>query len=160
MKIHLLIFAVILTTHTADAQLKATQICPPIVVDVLGGSVNKLYPKSTLGEIQKSLPCYSEIVEADSTKCAGIFYKDQDIYFYPGRNYFEIRQNFKGKSTIAIGTSRSNLFSMLGNPKIKDITWDAFQTEYGTLVLYYDKAGKINKIQISSKSTESLKLCE
>ncbi|MEZ5029532.1 MAG: hypothetical protein R2765_12205 [Ferruginibacter sp.] len=58
-----------------------------------------------------------------------------------------------------LGVNRNSLFATLGYPKIKDVTRDAFQTEYGTLILYYDKAGKINKIQISSKSTDTIKLC-
>ena len=59
-----------------------------------------------------------------------------------------------------MGASRTNLFKMLGNPAMKDLDWDAFQLRYGTLVLYYSKAGKVNKIQISSKGTETLKLCD
>lgn len=160
MKIIVGILSIVFSIQSAFCQLKATPVCPPFTVDVLSGNVNKLYAKSTLGEIQKTLPCYSEIAEAKDSKCGGIFYKDQDIYFYPDRNYFEIRENFKGKLTIPMGTKRGSLFSVLGNPKIKDINWDAFQTEYGTLVLYYDSAGKINKMQISSKPTEALKLCE
>jgi len=156
----ILFFLASVTSLQLNAQLKTTPVCPPLVVDVLGGHINKLYPRSTLGEIQKALPCETEIVQADSAKCAGIFYKDKDLYFYPERNYFEIRENFKGKLSLAMGTGRSSLFQVLGNPKIKDVSWDAFQTVYGTLVLYYDGAGKINKMQISSKSTETLKLCD
>jgi hypothetical protein len=77
------------------------------------------------------------------------------------RYYIEIRQNFKGKLSLPLmGASRKSLFKFLGNPKIKDIGWDAFQTAYGTHVLYYNKAGRIYKLQISNKSTETLKLCE
>ncbi|MEO6489228.1 MAG: hypothetical protein ABIO04_04735 [Ferruginibacter sp.] len=160
MKFLILILAIIINIQTGFSQLKATKICPPVSVDVLAGKVNSLYPKSTSGEIQKDLPCFTEVIEADSAKCAGVFYADQGLYFYPGRNYFEVRENFKGKITLPLGTARSSLFSILGNPKIKDLTWDAYQTEYGTLVLYYNKDGKINKMQISSKSTDALKLCE
>ena len=160
MKTIVFILACILA-HPAGAQLRATAYCPPFEADVLGGNVNKVYPKSTSGEIKKAFPCFAEI-KADSTgQCAVIFFADKGLYFYPDRNYIEIRENFKGKLTPAlIGASRSSLFKTLGFPKIKDINWDAFQTEYGTLVLYYNKAGKINKLQISSKSTETMKLCE
>src|SRR4051812_37154236 len=104
MKILFLVLAGVFTIHISFSQLKTTPVCPPFSVDVLGGNINKLNPKSTLGEIQKALPCYSEIVEADSAKCAGIFYKDQGVYFFPGRNYFEIRENFKSKITLPLGT--------------------------------------------------------
>jgi hypothetical protein len=59
-----------------------------------------------------------------------------------------------------MGASRSTLFNIFGHPKIKDTGWDAFQMGYGTLILYYNKAGKINKIQISSRTTDVIKLCE
>lgn len=163
MKNILLILTGSLIIHAATAQLKTTTVCPVFKVDVLEGRLNDdLNPKSTAGEIKTIFPCFTEIVEeATATKCSGIFYKDKDIYFYPGRNYIEIRQHFKGKLSLPlIGASRNSLFKWLGHPKIKDISWDAFQTKYGILILYYNKAGKINKLQMSSKSTDTIKLCE
>jgi hypothetical protein len=162
MKNQLLILAFISITQVCHGQLKATALCPPFTVDIMDGNVNTLYPKSAIGEIMATLPCFSEVVEKDSSsKCAGVFYKDRDIYFYTERRYIEIGEKFKGKLTPSlIGVSRSSLFNLLGLPKIKDISWDAFQMGYGTLVLYYNKAGKINKIQIASKSTDALRLCE
>jgi hypothetical protein len=59
-----------------------------------------------------------------------------------------------------MGASRTSLFKWLGNPKIKDVNWDAYTTQYGILILYYTKAGKVNKIQFSTKSTETINLCE
>lgn len=143
-------------------QLKATPLCPPFDVDVLGGNVNKVYAKDTWGEVSKIFPCYDEIIERDSTGiCGGVFYKQKGINFFTDRDYIEITENFKGKMTPQLlGAARSSLFSMLGYPKIKDVSWDAFQTEYGTLILYYNNAAKVNKIQMSSKTTETIKLCE
>lgn len=162
MKTIFLTFALTIAGQLATAQLKATPVCPPFSVDVMAGSVNGLVPKSAIVEIQTVLPCYSLIIEKDSdSTCAGVFYKDRDINFYTDRRYIEIGQKFKGSITPALmGVSRSSLFGLLGYPKIKDARWDAFQMGYGTLVLYYTAAGKINKIQISSKSTDALKLCD
>ena len=162
MKILFLVFASIIASQSVNAQLVATAVCPPIKVDVMDGNVNELYPKSAIEQIKVVFPCTSEIVEqGTASKCAGVFFKDKDIYFYSERNYIEIGEHFKGKMTPALlGVSRSTLFSLLGRPKLKDTNWDAFQMGYGTLVLYYNKAGKINKLQISSKSTDALKLCE
>ena len=161
-KIFFLLFIIVITGQFARGQLKATPLCPPFVVDVMAGSVNDLYAKSAIGEIQHTLPCFSEIVLKDSvSKCLGVFYKDRGVNFYTDRQYIEIGEKYKGKLTPALmGTSRSSLFNLFGYPKIKDISWDAFQMGYGSLILYYNKAGKINKIQISSKSTDVLKLCE
>ena len=59
-----------------------------------------------------------------------------------------------------MGANRNSLFKWLGNPKIKDVNWDAYQTQYGTLVLHFNKAGKINLIQFSKLNTDVLTLCE
>lgn len=163
MKLLLFITAGLFLTQTSLAQLKKTAACPTFSIDLLSGRLNDgLNPASGIGEIKNSFPCYTHLAEQPSgNKCAGIFYTDKDIYFYTDRDYIEIGPNYKGKLSVPLmGASRKNLFSILGYPKIKDTNWDAFQTEYGTLVLYYNKAAKINKIQVSTKSTESIKLCE
>lgn len=162
MKTFILISIIIISGQTAMSQLKATPVCPPFTVDVMAGTVNDLFPKSAIGEIETTLPCFTEIVLKDSvSKCAGVFFKDRDINFYTDRRYIEVGEKFKGKITPALmGVSRSSLFRLLGHPKLKDANWDAFQMGYGTLVLYYNKAGKIIKIQMANRSTDVLKLCE
>jgi hypothetical protein len=162
MKTAFLSFAFIISTNLTNAQLKAKPICPTFDVDVMAGSVNGLVPKSAIVEIQAALPCFTAMVEKDSvSKCAGVFYPDRDINFYTGRKYIEVGEKFKGRVTPALmGVSRNSLFSILGYPKLKDAGWDAFQMGYGCLVLYYNEAGKINKIQMSSKGIDALKLCE
>ncbi|HEX2683961.1 MAG TPA: hypothetical protein VHL77_08505 [Ferruginibacter sp.] len=156
------VMLMIAVSQTTNAQLKATVVCPPFKVDVMSGTVNDLYPKSAIGEIQETLPCYSETIIHDSASvCGGVFYNDKGVLFYTDRRYIEINEKFKGKVTPALmGASRTALFSILGHPKIKDANWDAFQMGYGTLILYYNKAGKINKIQMSTRTTETIKLCE
>lgn len=101
-----------------------------------------------------------ELEPGDPAKCAGLFYADQGVYLHrTDGNYIEVRDSYKGAITIPFGTPGASLFSMLGRPKLKDPSWEAYQTEYGTLVMYFDPAGKLNKIQMSTKSTETLKLC-
>ena len=163
MKILFLLILFPATVIMARAQLKTTPVCNTIVVEILDGKVNGVLPDFTMGQIKEKLPCFTnEEPENSSSKCGGgVFYKDKGVYFYTGRDYVEIRENFKGKMTIPLmGANRNGLFKWLGNPKIKDVNWDAFQTQYGTLVVHYNKAGKINLLQFSKKSTETLSLCE
>jgi len=147
-----------------SAQLKTTPVCPVITIDILDGIVNNnIVPASTVGQIKLKLPCYTSFEEEGTlAKCgAGVFYKNRDVYFYTSRGYVEIGPNFKGKLSIPLlGASRNNLFKLLGRPQIKDISWDAFKTNYGVLILYYNKASKVNKIQFSSRSANSIQLCE
>lgn len=145
-----------------QAQLKTTVICTPFDVDVLEGTVNQLFTYSTLADVEKKFPCFgSSTPETNGSTCGGVFFKDKDISFFTERNYIEIGEHFKGKISLPLfGAGRGSLFNMLGNPSIKDVNWDAYQTKYGILILYFNKANKINKIQMSNRSTATLKLCE
>jgi len=149
---------------TASAQLKTTPICPVFDVDLLDGIINKaIVPASTVGQIKLKFPCFTSFEEESTpSKCGGnVFYKDKDIYFYTTRDYIEIGPAFKGKLSLPLmGAARNGLFKLLGKPQIKDVSWDAFQTAYGVLILYYSKASKVNKIQFSSRSASTIELCE
>ncbi len=162
-KIILVFFSSLLCT-VASAQLKTTPKCPEINIDILDGIVNgNILPGSTVGQIKLNLPCFTGFEEeGTSAKCgAGVFYKDKDVYFYTTRDYVEIDSAFKGKLSVPLmGAPRNGLFKWLGPPQIKDVSWDAFQTSYGVLILYYNSATKVNKIQFSTQSANSIHLCE
>jgi len=162
MKNYLLI-AICMVSLAANAQLKTTPICPALSVDVLGGRVNELPINSTVGQVKLKLPCFSSAEDESATaKCGGgVFFKDKDLYFFTERDYIEIGPNFKGKLSLPLmGAARTGLFKWLGHPKIKDVNWDAYTTEYGLMILYFTKAGKINKIQMTNRSPEMIKLCD
>jgi len=146
---------------TTNAQLKAKPDCGPFYVDVLNGMVDNVKPDFSIDQIRAKYPCFTSEEQSGSKCGATLFYKEKDIIFFTERQYIEIGPNFKGKLSIPImGASRGSLFKWLGNPKIKDANWDAFQTQYGTLVLHYNTAGKVRLIQFSDKGTEDLSLCE
>jgi hypothetical protein len=162
-KIILGLAAIFLCT-AASAQLKTTPICPAFNIDILDGIINSvIVPTSTVGQIKIKFPCFTSFEEeGTSAKCgAGVFYKDKDIFFYTTRDYIEIGPAFKGKLSIPLmGAPRNGLFKLLGKPQIKDVSWDAFQTAYGVLILYYNKAARVNKIQFSNQSANTIQLCE
>jgi len=146
-----------------NAQLTVKSKCDDFYVDILDGRVNGVKPNFGYEEIKEKLPCFTSVEpEGPSSKCGGsIYFKDKDVYFFTDRDYVEIKEKFKGKLSIPLmGASRNSLFKWLGNPKLKDATWEAYPTNYGILVLHYNKAGKVNLIQFSTKSAESLSLCE
>lgn len=162
MKTTVCMLTLLLCVIHGRAQLKTTPLCPTFLVDVLEGTVNELYPFSTQGEIEKKFPCFTSVVEeTNGSTCGAVFYKDKDISFFTERDYIEIGEHFKGKLSVPlIGAGRNSLFRVLGNPNIKDINWDAYQTKYGVLILYFNKAGRINKLQMSNRSAESIRLCD
>lgn len=143
------------------AQLKVKATCPAFEVDILDGKVNGLKANVVPGEIKGKFPCFTSIT-TDSAKCGeAIYYKDKGITFYTGRDYVEITEGFKGKLSVPLlGAARSGLFRILGNPKLKDANWEAYQTSYGCMVLHFNKANKVNRIQFSTNDTDRLSLCE
>ena len=144
------------------AQLKTSAAaCPAFEVDILDGKVNGYKASALAGEIKRKWPCFTSITN-DSAKCGeAVYYKDKGITFYTSRDYVEITEGFKGKLSVPLlGTPRGGLFKTLGNPKMKDATWDAYQTNYGTLILYFNKANKVRMIQFSTYGTDLIKLCE
>ena len=148
----------------AAAQLKtAKPVCKTFEIDVLEGSVNNdLNTKSTIAEVKTTFPCFTTAIDENGGKgCGGVFYKDKAISFITERGYIEIESQFKGKLSLPLfGANRNALFKWLGYAKMKDTNWDAFQTKYGILILYYNKAGKVNKLQMSRYDTDSIRLCE
>lgn len=146
----------------SQAQLKPKVTCDPFVVDILDGKVNDFKANAQMADIKAKFPCFTSTAPEGDAKCGGtIVYKDRDLIFYTDRDYVEVGPKFNGKLSIPLmGAARSSLFKWLGNPKLKDTGWDAYAMSYGTLVLHYDKAGKVNLIQFSTKDSSVLQLCE
>ena len=161
MKNILFLFLVSAGFVSANAQLKVKPMCTDFVVDILDGKINGVHPNFNTALIKTRLPCFSS-EEPSTSKCGGaIYYKDRDVVFFPAREYVEIGPKFKGKLTLPLmGGKRGSFFKMLGNPKLKDKDWDAFDTQYGCLILYYNSASKVRMIRFSTKTTEYINLCE
>ncbi len=163
----ILFFALAMSLVTGvSAQLRAKSKCPEFYIDILTGSVNGVKPNNTPNEIKEAFPCFTS-TDADSAnaKCGGgVYFKDKDLFFYTKRDYIQVGPKFVGKTSFPLlGTKRGSLFTKLGNPKIKDDLWDAYETQYGTLVLHYDvagAAGKVKYFQFASVGTDQLNLCE
>jgi len=160
-----LIFLLVLLSSVSIsmAQLVTKTKCPEFVVDVLDAKVSGIKANAHDYDIKKILPCFSGSEADNSTaKCGGgVFYKDKDLYFYTDRDYIQVGEKFKGKLSMPLmGAKRNSFFNKLGNPKLSDDTWDAWVMSYGTLVLHYNKLGKVNLIQISTKGMETLSLCQ
>ena len=160
-KISFILFGLLCLASVSMAQLKVKATCPAFEVDILDGKVNGLKANVVAGEIKNKFPCFTSVTN-DSAKCGeAVYYKDKGITFYTGRDYVEITEGFKGKLSIPLlGSPRGSLFKVLGNPKLKDDTWDAYQTNYGCLVLHFNKANKVRLIQFSTFGTDKLNLCE
>lgn len=146
-----------------SAQLKVKATCPEFYIDILDGKVNGLKANAMIYDIKNKFPCFTSAEdESASAKCGGgVYYKDRDVSFLTARDYVEIGPKFKGKLSIPLfGTKRGSLFKTLGNAAMKDANWDAYQTSYGLLILYYDAANKVKMIRFSTQGTNTIELCE
>lgn len=162
-KIAFFLLVLLASFSSVNAQLKAKAVCPAFEVDILDGKVNGLKANELFSIIKEKFPCATSIDEEGTTaKCgAAIRFKDKDLVFFTDRDYVEIGEKFKGKLSIPLfGAERGSLFKILGNPKLKDADWDAFQTQYGLLVLYYNKASKVYLIRFSTRNLDTLTICE
>ena len=149
--------------HNLKAQLTVKEKCNAFVVDILDGKVNDLKATASNSDIKTKFPCFTAVDEEGGTsKCgSAVYFKDKDISFFTQRDYILIGEKFKGQLSIPLmGGKRGSFFKSLGNPKMKDAGWDAYQTSYGTLILYFNKANKVRLIQFSTMSTETISLCE
>ena len=163
MKISIFLAALLIFSLPTFSQLVSKSKCDPFRVDILDGKVGGLKPSAKDYDIKKAFPCFTTAEpEGSTTGCGGqVAYKDRDIVFFVDRDYIEIRDKVKATLTVPLmGGKRNSFFKYLGNPKLKDDKWDAFQMSYGTLILYYNSAGKVNKIQMSNLSTDIIKLCD
>ena len=150
------------TSLLLHAQLKVKPKCDEFNVDILGGTVNTMRPDYTMGMIKEKMPCFTSGDAEGSSGCGGtIFFKDRDVYFYTDRDYIEIKNKYKGKMSMPLFTTlRKGVFKYLGRPMMKDDNWEAFETAYGLVILYYNKAGKVEMLRMTTKNAQTLKLCE
>jgi hypothetical protein len=161
----ILLFATLLALDQAFnpliAQLRSKPSCGPFEVDILNGTVDKIKPDFPIEQIREKYPCFTGIDSAKAKCGSALFYSDKGIKFYVSRQYVEIGPDFKGKLSIPLlGAQKGSLFKYLGNPKIKDIDWEAYEMSYGTLVVHYNSQSRVNLVQFSTKTSEVLDLCE
>jgi hypothetical protein len=144
------------------AQLKTKPDCGVITVDVYKGWINEAKPNADPEQIKAKLPCFTSFdKEGNESGCGGgVYYDDKGICFYVQRDYVVITDAFKGKFTVPVlGTKSDDLFVRFGNPKMKDANWEAYQMAFGIMIVYYNSKGVINKVVLSTKSTDDIDLC-
>lgn len=159
---YLILATMLFMVTSAQAQLTVSDKCGSITVDILDGKINGMRPNRAHEELAEKLPCFTAQVTAkDSSACgAALHFKDKDFIIYTDRDYVEIGPGFKGKMTLPLlGAKKGSLFNYLGNPKLKDGNWEAYQTNYGLLIVYYSSTSTVNKIQFSTRTAETISLC-
>lgn len=159
---YLILVAMLFASASLRAQLTVSDKCGSILVDILDGKINGMRPNRAHEELAEKLPCFtSQVTAKDSSACgAALYFKDKDFTIYTDRDYVDIGPAFKGKMTLPLmGAKKGSLFNHLGNPKLKDGNWEAYQTNYGLLIVYYSNTSTVNRIQFSTRTAETISLC-
>ncbi len=149
---------------------KATKVpkskpCKAIIANLTSGTVNGVKPAATMAEVKKKLPCFTgDTEEGGAFNCGGgVFYLNNDIYFYTGRDYIEIRSNFKGKTTPSVlGVYRDELKSKLGEPDVVlegGRVW-LYKRPFGTLRINFNADDLCIEIGLHSVPPAEVQLCE
>ena len=150
-----------LSIFTATAQEEKDKNL--IKVDLEKGLVNGLKPTMTMDSLKRMMPFYtSETEENPDYNCGGgVFYLNNDVYFYTGRDYIEIRTEFNGKmSHDILNHNIQEVTRQLGKPddQVKpggddeSIMVVYYKKPYGCLRLNYNiSTGNIYEIGIHSK---------
>ena len=141
-----------------------------VKVDLERGLVNGLTPSTKSDSVKKFMPFFTgETEENPDYNCGGgVFYLNNDVYFYTGRDYIEIRAEFNGKiSHDVLNRNIADVMRQLGKPddQVKPKGDDEsimvvyFNKPYGCLRLNYNiSTGNIYEIGIHSKPIGEAKM--
>ena len=148
----------------ADGKPKV-KACKKIQANLISGTVNGVKPTALMEAVKKKLPCFTgESEENDFANCGGgVFYLNDDIYFYTGRDYIEIREKFTGKTEPSLlGTYRDEVKSILG---VADKEIDGgrvliYKKTYGALRVVFNMDDKCVEIGIHAVAPADVQLCE
>lgn len=134
-------------------------------MDVESGKLNGVKAKAPMEKVKEMFPCFSgESPEEGSTNCGGgVFFDEENFYFYTGSDYIEIRFGFKGNFSEPIITrGETELKTVFGEPvktvEDGDSVYQFYPRKYGALVIQFVN-GKAMNFSMHSKKAEDIKLC-
>lgn len=172
-RINIILFVIFLLLTQANIPLKKTKFSikkSPIFLDLEKGTLDGMKPTASQREVKEKFPNFTGDTEDGSRfNCGGgVFFLDDDFYFYTGRDYIEVRKNFTGEiSTNVLGKTKEEVEHILGKPKQKITNptnqQDAsnyffYKKNYGTLAIGFE--GDIcEDIFVSAKKANDIKIC-
>lgn len=134
-----------------------------IKVDIENGTINGLNPAASMSDIKSTLPFFTgETAENQGINCdGGVFYYDNDVFFYTVRDFVDIKEDFNGAlSKDILNKNIKEVIQLLGKPahEIKlggddqSIRVSYYKTAYGCLRLNYNIAtGNVFEIAMHTK---------
>jgi hypothetical protein len=168
MKFWLLSFSVLILAGSCSVLEKKVSYepgCNKIYVDLEKGTVNGIKLNASQEDVKAMFPCFTGETEDGSTfNCGGgVFFLDHEFYFYTGKDYFEARHGFKGKSSTPIlSRGVDDITSIFGEPTRKQKNdndeYYFYPKKYGTLVIMFRK-GKTFQFAMHKQKVDDVELC-
>jgi hypothetical protein len=143
------------------------QSCDNLLADIKKGTLNGLKPTASQEQVKKKLPCFTGDSEdgGDFNCGGGVFYLDNDFFYYTGRDYIELRSKFNGKLSIPLlGLTKAAAIKKLGMGKAVrieksgDIQLLFFKMGYGCVRLNIVE-GKVDQVALHSMPAAKVILC-
>lgn len=143
------------------------QECDTVKVNLKRGTVNGLTLKASQENIKEKLPCFTGDTEdgSDYNCGGGVFFLENDFFFYSGRDYVEFREKFNGQLSVPVlGLTRAAAVKKLalGKPVRTQQNGDNqhvfFKTRYGCLRLRVE-AGKVTLVAMHAQPVGKVVLC-
>lgn len=143
------------------------QSCDNLVVNLKKGTLNGLKPTAGQEQVKEKLPCFTGDSEdgGDFNCGGGVFFLNNDFFYYTGRDYIEMRSHFNGKLSIPVlGLTKAEAIKKLGmgkpvrTEKDGDTQYLFFKTAYGCIRLNIAD-GRVEQVAMHSMPAAKVKLC-
>jgi hypothetical protein len=108
------------TNSTVPAMPDVREGCDALEFDISLGHINGLTPDVSQDRLKMILPCSTGATEdgADYNYGGGVFFLKHDFFVYTGKNFIEVRTEFKGRTVSGLMGKRSGpVQELLGEPK-------------------------------------------
>jgi hypothetical protein len=139
--------------------------CDKIYVDLEKGSVNGIKLTASQESVMTMFPCSTGQTEdgSDFNCGGGVFFLDNNFYFYTGKDYFEARHGFTGKSSTPIlSRGVDDITSIFGEPTRKqkedNDEYYFYPKKYGSLVIMF-RSGKTYQFAMYKQKVADVELC-
>lgn len=130
--------------------------CNNLVLDLNQGTLNGLVPTVSQAQVKQYLPCATGDTEDGEVYNygGGVFFLDHDFFMYTGKDFIEVRQDFKGNVTDnMMSKSKAEIIARYGIATIDNGYKLFFNRQYGCLRFTFNGTS-VKEIGVYSASCE------
>jgi hypothetical protein len=130
--------------------------CNNLVLDLNQGTLNGLVPTVSQAQVKQYLPCATGDTEDGEVYNygGGVFFLNHDFFMYTGKDFIEVRQDFKGNVTDnMMSKSKAEIIARYGIATIDNGYKLFFNRQYGCLRFTFNGTS-VKEIGVYSASCE------